>query len=61
MGFLKVGNAWTAAGVVVGGAHDHEAGPSGTNQEEEPTTRPMNLIPLQRIEALCTHILRGWC
>ena len=37
MGFLKVGNAWTIAGAVVGGAHDHEAGPSGTNQEEEPT------------------------
>jgi len=37
MGFLKVGNGWTTAGVVLGGAHDHEVGPSGANQEEEPT------------------------
>jgi len=72
MGFLKVGNAWTAIGVVVGGAHDHEAGPSGANQEEEPITGPMDLIPynsledkghvysyFERIKALCIHILRG--
>jgi len=45
MGFLNVGNAWTAVGVVVGGAHDHEASLSGANQEEEPTTGPMDLIP----------------
>jgi len=45
IGFLKVGNARTVAGVVVGGAHDHEVGPSGVNQEEEPTTEPMDLIP----------------
>jgi len=45
MGFIKVGNGWTTAGAVVGGAHDHEAGPSGTNQEEEPTAEPMDLIP----------------
>jgi len=45
MGFLKVGNAWTAVGVVVGGVHDHEVGPSGANQEEEPTAGPMDLIP----------------
>jgi len=50
MGFLKVGNAWTAAGAVVGGAHDHEAGPSGTNQEEEPTVGPMDLIPHNPLE-----------
>ena len=45
MAFLKVGNGWTTAGAVGGGAHDHEAGPSGVNQEEEPTARPMDLIP----------------
>jgi len=45
MGFLKVGNGWTTVGAVVGGAHDHEAGPSGANQEEEPTAGPMDLIP----------------
>jgi len=45
MGFLKVGNAWITAGVVVSGAHDHEAGPSGANQEEEPTVGPMELVP----------------
>ena len=45
IGFLKVGNAWIAASVVLGGAHDHEVGPSGANQEEEPTTGPMDLIP----------------
>jgi len=38
MGFFKVGNAWIAAGAVVGGAHDHGVDPSGANQEEEPTT-----------------------
>jgi len=37
MGFFKVRNGWTAAGVIVCGAHDHKAGPSGANQEEEPT------------------------
>ena len=42
MGFLKVGIAWTAAGVVIGGAHDHEADPSDANQEEEPIARPMD-------------------
>ena len=31
MGFLKVGNGWTAVGAVVGGAHDHEVGPSGAH------------------------------
>jgi len=45
MGFIKVGNGWTTAGAVVGGAHDHEAGPSGANQEEEPIAGPMDLIP----------------
>jgi len=45
MGFLKVGNGWTTAGAVVGGAHDHEASSNGVNQEEEPTARPMDLIP----------------
>ena len=45
MGFLKVENGWTIAGVVVGGAHDHEAGLSGANQEEEPIVGPMDLIP----------------
>jgi len=45
MGFLKVGNGWTTAGVIVGGAHDHEVGSSGANQEEEPTVGPMDLIP----------------
>jgi len=50
MGFLKVGNGWTTTGAVVGGAHDHETGPSGANQKEEPTAGPMNLIP---------YILRG--
>jgi len=33
------------AGVVVGGAHDHEVSPSGANQEEEPTAGSMDLIP----------------
>ena len=42
MGFLKVGNGWTAVGAVVGGAHDHEASPSGANQEEEPTVGPID-------------------
>jgi len=41
----KVGNGWIVAGAVVSGAHDHEAGPSGANQEEEPTVGPMDLIP----------------
>jgi len=50
MGFLKVGNGWTIAGVVVGGAHDHEAGPSSVNQEEEPTAGPMDLIPYNPLE-----------
>jgi len=45
MGFLKVGNGWTTTGAVIGGAHDHETGPSGANQEEEPIARPMDLIP----------------
>ena len=45
MGFLKVGNAWIAVGVVVASAHDHEVGPSGANQEEEQTTGPIDLIP----------------
>jgi len=45
MGFLKVGNGWTIVGDVVSGAHDHEDGPSGANQEEEPTVGPMDLIP----------------
>ena len=50
MGFIKVGNGWIAAGAVVGGAHDHEAGPSGANQEEEPTAGPMDLIPYNPLE-----------
>jgi len=50
MGFLKVGNAWTTAGAVVCGAHDHEAGLSGANQEVEPTARPMDLIPYNPLE-----------
>ena len=41
-GFL--GNGWTTTEAVVGGAHDHEVGPSGVNQEEEPTVGPMDLI-----------------
>jgi len=45
MGFLKVGNGWKTAGAVVGDAHDHEAGPNGANQEEEPSVGPMDLIP----------------
>jgi len=45
IGFIKVGNGWTTTGAIVGGAHDHEAGPSGANQEEEPTVAPMDLIP----------------
>jgi len=45
MGFLKVGNAWTTASAIVGGAHEHEVSPSGTNQEEKPIARPMDLIP----------------
>jgi len=40
-----VGNAWKAASVVVGGAHDHKASPSGATKEEEPTIGPMDLIP----------------
>jgi len=43
-GFLKVGNGWTIVGVVVGGAHDHEASPSRVNQEEEPIVGPMDII-----------------
>jgi len=45
MDFINLGNGWTTTDAVVGGAHDHEAGPSGANQEEEPTARPMDLIP----------------
>jgi len=45
MGSIKVRNGWTTAGAVVGSAHDHEFGPSGANQEEEPTVGPMDLIP----------------
>jgi len=38
---------WIASGIVVGGAHDHEADLSGANQEEEqePTIGPMDIIP----------------
>jgi len=50
MSFIKVGNGWTTVGAVVGGAHDHEAGPSGANQEEEPTAGPMDLIPYHPLE-----------
>jgi len=50
MGFLKAGNAWTDASVVVGSAHDHEASPISTNQEEEPTVGPMDLIPYKPLE-----------
>jgi len=45
MGFIKVGNGWTTVKAVVSGAHDYEVGPSGANQEEEPTAGPMDLIP----------------
>jgi len=45
-----VGNAWTTFGVVVDGAHDHEVGPSDANQEEEPTTGPVYLIPYNPLE-----------
>ena len=44
MGFLKVGNGWTTAGAIIGGAHDREGSPSGANQEEELTIGPMDLI-----------------
>jgi len=50
IGFLKVGNMWTIGGVAVGGAHDHEVGPSGANQEEEPTVKPMDIIPYNPLE-----------
>ena len=40
-----MGNGWTTTEVVVGGANDHEAGPSGANQEDEPIVGPMDLIP----------------
>jgi len=50
MGFLKVGNGWTTASVVVGGVHDHEIGPSDANKEEEPTAGPMDLIPYNPLE-----------
>jgi len=49
-GLIKVGNGWTTAGAVVGRAHDHEADPSGANQEEEPTAGPMDLIPYNSSE-----------
>jgi len=38
-------NGWTIVGVVVGDTRDHETGPTGANQEEEPTVGPMDLIP----------------
>jgi len=60
MGFLKVGNGWTSE-AVVGGAHDHEAGPSGANQKEEPTVRPMDLIlynPLEDRGPMYSHFER---
>ena len=50
MGLLKVANAWTVVGVVVGGARDYEVGPSGANQEKEPTVGPMDLIPYNPLE-----------
>jgi len=52
MGFIKVGNTWIACGVVVGGANDHEASPSGVNQEEEqePTIGKMDIIPYNPLE-----------
>jgi len=50
MGILKVENAWTVVGVVVGGAHDHEVGLSGANQKEEPTAGCMDLIPYNPLE-----------
>ena len=37
VGSLKVGNGWTTTSAIVGGAHDHEVGPSGANQEESPS------------------------
>ena len=49
IGFIKVENGWTTAGVI-GGAHDREAGPSGANQEEEPTAGPIDLIPYNPLE-----------
>jgi len=48
--FLKVGNGWPTVGAVVDGAHDHEAGPSGANQKEEPTVGPIDLIPYNPLE-----------
>ena len=50
MGFIKVGNGWKTAGVVVVGAHDHEVGPSSANQKEEPTAGCMDLIPYNPLE-----------
>jgi len=35
----------TVGGITAGGAHDHEIGTSRTNQEEEPTVGPINIIP----------------
>ena len=63
MGFLKVGNGWTVAGVLVGGVHDHEAGQVVQIKRKNLLLDPWTLFPttLQRTEALCTHILRGWC
>jgi len=50
MGFLKVRNVWITSGVVVGGARDNEAGPSGENQGEEPTGELMDIIPYNPLE-----------
>jgi len=41
---------WTVRGIVAGGEHDHEAGPSGGNQEENPIVGPMDIIPYNTLE-----------
>ena len=50
MGFTKVGSVWTPSGIAAGGGHDHEAGPSGVNQKEEPTVGPMDIMPYNPLE-----------
>jgi len=68
MGFTKIGNTWLVEGEVAAnvevGAHDHEAGPSGTNQDEDdafdPQPMALRFIILQRILVLHIHSLKGW-
>jgi len=49
MAFIKLGNVWTTGGIAACGAHDHETGLSGANQEEEqePSIGPMDIIPYE--------------